>query len=131
MIKVYTASKLRHAEMWRTLHMDGVEFTARWPRLHVGTVPDDPRYAKIFWVHDEEDVRASDVVLVYAELKDKLRGALVEAGMAIALGKDVIVVGEHDDFGTWQYHPLVHKARNMKQVALLLRCLAMKRSKLQ
>lgn len=130
MIKVYTASKLYHAEMWRTLHIDGVEFTARWPRLHVGTVPDDARYAKIFWMHDEEDVRASDVVLVYAEPKDKLRGALVEAGMAIALGKDVIVVGEHDDFGTWQYHPLVHKAKDMKQVTLLLRCLAMKRNRL-
>lgn len=130
MIKVYTASKLHHAEMCRTLQMDGVEFTARWPRLHVGTVPDSPKYAKIFWIHDEQDVRASDVVLVYAEKSDRLRGALVEAGMAIALGKDVIVVGEHPDFGTWQYHPQVHKARDMKQAALLLRCLGMKRGML-
>ena len=61
----------------------------------------------IFWSVDEEDVRHSDVLIVYGDLNDNLRGALVEVGMAIAFGKLVIVVGDCKDFGTWKYHPSV------------------------
>jgi hypothetical protein len=52
-------------------------------------------------------------VLVYAEDGEHLRGALIEAGMAIALGKRVIVVGDHPDFGTWQHHPNVAYATDL------------------
>ncbi len=127
MIKIYTASKLIHAGLWRELveTWTEIEFTARWPVKHVGTVPDDPSYARVFWEHDLEDVSKSDGVLLYAEKGDHLRGGLVEAGMAIALGKFVIVVGDHPDYGTWQYHPRVHRAANLDAARLLLTCMAM------
>lgn len=126
-IRIYTASKLRHAPLWRGLieEWPEIEFTARWPVKHVGTVPDDPSYARVFWEHDLEDVSKSDGVLLYAEDSDKLRGGLVEAGMAIALGKFVIVVGKHFDYGTWQYHPLVHRSPNLDAARLLLTCMGM------
>jgi nucleoside 2-deoxyribosyltransferase len=126
-IRVYTASKLSEAQRWRDLirEWQEVEFVARWPIKHVGTVPDEPIFAKVFWEHDLEDVGTADVVLVFAKSEHRLRGALVEAGMAIALGRRVIVVGEHDDYGTWSYHPLVYRVRDLAEARVLLTAMAM------
>lgn len=122
MIKVYTASKLNKAEMWKQLihTWPEVEFTARWPVNHVGEIPDDEAFASIFWVHDYEDVFKADVVLVYGIEGDKLRGALVEAGMGIAFGKTVIVIGEHPDYGTWKYHPQVYRVKDLESARILI-----------
>ncbi|MFA9261732.1 MAG: hypothetical protein ACEQSB_00005, partial [Undibacterium sp.] len=54
---------------------------------------------------DHEDVSTADCVIVYAEKGEHLRGALVEAGIALALKVPVMVIGDHPDYGTWQYHP--------------------------
>lgn len=127
-LKVYTASKLSEAPRWRALveEWPEIEFTARWPFKHVDNIPDNVvALAKVFWQHDLEDVTNADVVLLYAEPEHKLRGGLVEAGMAIALGHCVIVVGEHTDYGTWQHHPLVYKAEDMRAARLLLTCMAL------
>lgn len=120
-IKVYTASKLAQADRWKRLvdEWPEVHFVARWPG-YVGVVPDEPDQAEVFWQHDIEDVTSADAVLVYAEAGEHLRGALVEAGAAIALGKPVIVVGTHADYGTWQYHPLVHRVADLDGARELL-----------
>ena len=88
-IKVYFASRLSHSARARKLQVDWPEFewVSRWPTLHVGKVPEDPIFCRVFWEHDLEDVGKSDVVLAYGESTDILRGALVECGMGIALGK--------------------------------------------
>ncbi len=107
MIRVYTASQLKHAAKWRDLCAGNsrVYFHARWLKhISVGT-PDTAEFASEFWLQDEQDVKDSDAVLIYAEQGDRLRGALVEAGMAIAYRVPVILAGEHPDFGTWQHHP--------------------------
>jgi nucleoside 2-deoxyribosyltransferase len=113
--KVYTASKLKHASMWRDLRSiwsSHVEFTARWPDLE-DKLSDDECFAREFWRHDIQDIARADCVLVYAEPGEHLRGALVEAGAGIALGKHVVLVGEHPDYGTWQYHPMVTKVDSL------------------
>jgi nucleoside 2-deoxyribosyltransferase len=122
-MKVYTASNLCQAELWRDLAREWpeVEFVARWPFKHVGTVPDRECYARVFWDHDFEDVSRADIVLVYAVPEKNLKGALVEAGMGIALGKSVIVVGEHESYSTWQYHRAVHRVPDLDSARLLLR----------
>jgi nucleoside 2-deoxyribosyltransferase len=127
MIKVYTASKLKHAPLWKQLKEEWIEieFVARWPFFHVGNIPDTSYYAKVFWKQDLEDVQLSDIVLVYAEEGDKLRGALVEAGMAIALGKEVIVVGESPDYGTWTWHSNVYRVSDLTDARLLLGCMSL------
>ena len=109
-IRVYGASTLPHASLWRDLSrrwIDEVEFTARWSYMHFGNIPETAEFARLFWLHDMEDVRRSDVVMVYAEPKDSLRGALVEAGMGLAYGLRVLVCGSNHGFGTWQHHPQV------------------------
>lgn len=127
MIKVYTASKITRAAQWKALYHEWPEihFVARWPFCHTGNVPDDPCYAKVFWQQDHEDVVKADVVLLLAEGKEHLKGGLVEAGMALALGKPVIVIGDHPDYSTWQYHPQVHRVLDLPSARILLRCMAL------
>lgn len=126
-LKIYTASRLQHAPKWKELQIlwPEFEFTARWvhePHIGDGTRADpelaqDPEQFAQHWLHDEADVWKCDVVLVYAEPEGKigedlfegepevLRGALVEAGMGIALDKGILLVGSSPSFGTWKYHP--------------------------
>lgn len=124
-VSVYFASKIHHAPIGRALAAEWTEFwwTSRWPTHHVGKMPSIRAFAKEFWLHDEEDVRASDVVLVYAEPGDKLRGALVEAGIAIGHGVRVVVVGENECYGTWQHHPLVTAVADLAEARQLLRAM--------
>lgn len=108
MKNVYFASKMDKAHRWRELYSysDLINITARWPYLEPSVAP-TPANAKKFWRGDYLDIQACDFLICYADGDDKLRGALVEAGMAIGMGKTVIVIGIHDDYGTWQYHEQV------------------------
>lgn len=112
-VRVYGASKLKDHKVWLTMrddYADDVELVSRWQTEHIGKTPDTPEFARQFWLEDEEDVRKSDVLFVFPPKSgNPLRGALVEAGMAIALGKPVFVIAKCADYGTWQYHPLVHR----------------------
>lgn len=126
-LRIYFASRISHGKIARKLLAEWPEFTftSRWPQHHVGKVPDQANFAKTFWLHDAEDVAGCDVVLCYGEPGDTLRGALVEVGMAIALGRAVVVVGECESYGTWQYHPLVHHAGDLREARVLLRTMAL------
>lgn len=130
-LKVYTASKLTHGPMWVNLNWPEIEIVARWPFGHADTQgnPAWPEnceaHGSIFWKHDEEDVRAADVVLVYASGdSDVLRGALIEVGIAIALQKYVVIVGECLSYGTWKYHPQVLRTKTMDDARSVLKLIA-------
>ena len=116
MIRVYTASQFHHAPFWREICAlsPQIHCHARWLKHAALGTPDTAANAGEFWAQDEQDVRDADAVLVYAAPGDRLRGALVEAGIAIAAGVPVIVVGEHDDYGTWQYHPGVTRVADLE-----------------
>lgn len=131
-LAVYTASNLTHAMLWRALRAEWseVNFCARWPWQHInddGTAkwPDDKAFGSVFWEHDFQDVQRSNVVLCYAEPQDVLRGALVEAGMALGMGKLVITVGSNESFGTWQHHSRVLQVKDLSSARTLLRLMAL------
>ena len=132
MIKIYTASNLSNGPLWRQLRNDWpeIEIVARWPFLHInddgspGWPSDCAAHGSVFWQHDHDDVAACDVVLVYAQGDKPLRGALVEAGMGIALGKIVVVVGNYTSYSTWQYHPAVKRVASLEDARSLLRLIA-------
>lgn len=124
--KVYGASHTGFAGGWKNLrHMTPeVIWTARWPDLVLAgnTELDGPVMPQEFWTMDLEDIEKAQFVLVMGDplieasvgIPNKpLRGALVEAGMGIALGKSVITVGRRQDYGTWQYHPRVYRAPHL------------------
>lgn len=114
MAKVYFASKMHHAEKWRDLYSH-VHLSCRWPFLEPFVEP-SPENARKFWLDDFTDIENCDVLVCYAEEDEKLRGALVEVGIALGLGKIVYLVGDHPDFGTWRYHRLVYNYETLEQV---------------
>jgi nucleoside 2-deoxyribosyltransferase len=89
----------RYAKHYHQLH-----FHARWYKQVENSAQETPENAAKFWVEDDEDVTSADAVLVYGEGDDHLRGALVEAGMALARKIPVLIVGDYE-YGTWIYHP--------------------------
>ncbi|MES1986659.1 MAG: hypothetical protein V4440_01270 [Pseudomonadota bacterium] len=125
MIKVYIASKLHNAERFKGFRekwkAEGIDLHARWfdqAIIEQTTEPSNEDF-HIFWLVDEEDVKCSDAVIVYGEKDDNLRGALVEAGIAIACGILVILVGDCN-FGTWQHHPLVVRAGSFEHAKVMI-----------
>lgn len=121
MLRIYTASKLRHAQKWRELRSEWPEFlfVSRW--IDMPTFQDGkPEVCREGWIVDEHDVRKSDIVMVYAQDSEDLRGALVEAGMGIALDKCLLLVGESESFGTWQHHPLCVKVPDLAAARVVL-----------
>lgn len=124
MIKVYIASKLKHADRWRKLReqwpAEGIDLHARWHDQESQEDEAQPVDFSIFWLVDEEDVSNSDCVIVYGEADDKLNGALVEAGIAIAHKILVIVVGDSPSFGSWWHHPGVLRAGSLEQAKRLI-----------
>lgn len=116
---VYVASKTHHAEMWKKFRSEwAAHFTvhSRWIDL-IGKVNDDPANAKWFWQDDLQDITEADILIVYAEPVDKLCGTLIEAGAMLMANGQVIVIGEHPDYGTWQWHPLVHHTATLTDAA--------------
>jgi nucleoside 2-deoxyribosyltransferase len=107
MIRVYFASALHHAPKWRQLCAKSTEIIAhaRWLKHSTLGTPDTPDHAKEFWLEDEQDVRDADAVVVFAQGDDRLRGALIETGIALACQIPVFVIGDHQEYGTWKYHP--------------------------
>ena len=123
MLRVYPASKTYYAPLFQAynLKQSKVFFCARWLQHHQHGTPDTSEHAAAqFWQQDEKDVAGSDAVLVYGEPDDVLKGALVEAGMAIAYGVPVILIGEHPAWSTWRWHPEVFHADTIEKAIEML-----------
>lgn len=87
---IYAASKTSHAAMWRAIRERGVMIISTWVD-EAG--PGQTEDLSELWFRIEQEIRMSRFLVLYAEKKDfPLRGALVECGMALALGKPVRVV---------------------------------------
>lgn len=110
--KIYLASKLKHSKDVINMIVDNVfdvTWTNRWQWFE-NVVSDSKENAQHFWENDFDDVDAADAVIVLGYKEDVLKGALVEAGYAIAQGKLVICVGLSESFSTWQYSQRVLRA---------------------
>lgn len=109
--RIYGASRLVRATMWRNQRKNnpGLIFTARWID-QIASFDDEgvaESVKRAGWIMDEEDIQSADYVCVLALDNEVLRGALVEAGMGITLGKVIVLAGASPSFGTWKYHPAV------------------------
>jgi len=126
-MRVYWASKLVHADRLKReqqqSYFQGIEFTSSWTGI-VNAVEDSPANAKAFWNRNLRDIMEAEFCVVYAEGDDKLRGALFEAGFAMAQGKPVITIGEHQDYGTWQWLGYVYRANDFRHAAWMIKHMA-------
>lgn len=100
----YAASKVKHARAWRKLRSCGEPVSASWiDEAEEGQTAD---YAELA-LRCIEEIRRSEFVLLYCKPGEILKGALIEAGCALALGKEVRCVGNCDSLSrVFRCHPL-------------------------
>lgn len=111
--KVYTASKLWHAPMWRHLResWSEIEFTSGWlDGAEEVEVTAGPAEWAHWWTKSIQDVQRSDFCICFAgpsyeKTPDDLKGAFVESGVAFASDTTVIAVNCPTSW-SWTYHPL-------------------------
>jgi hypothetical protein len=115
--RVYVASRASvpaMGRMWRTVRNQlrgKVEITSSW--IDEDGPGQTPSMADL-WSRIGDEVRRSDGLVLYVEAAHlPLKGAYVEAGMALILDKRVIVVSPDLDLlavkarvGSWVMHPL-------------------------
>lgn len=107
-MKIYIASKAIHRPRWRSLRSAGVPIISRWIDVEdkYSADPTGLDFANL-WDMCVEDVRECDVLVCYVEQGEVLKGALVELGGALLLGKRIIASGPrtaYADNGTWLHH---------------------------
>ena len=117
--RVYTASNTARAQLWLTLREDPdwafCDFTASWP-AKVARGEEFSACAAAYakhWKQDIAEIKDSDFVLLWGR-DDRLKGALVEAGAALAFGLKVITIGLPDQH-SWSHHPQVIRCYSLVQ----------------
>jgi hypothetical protein len=113
---IYVASRASIPErsaMWRRYRDAGAEITSSWiDEAGEGETAD----FSDLWARIESEIERSRMLILYAESGDfPLKGALVEVGMALGMGKQVIACLPGVNLeprslrpaGSWMAHPLV------------------------
>jgi len=127
-MKLYIASKVTHQDHWKELRFEwkkaGIDVCSSWIDTFSLIRDDDPMVCDAAWAQNFHDVEACDVLMIVGEKNPEvtghLRGALVEAGAALALKKPVIAVYDCEDFGTWKYYQRVHHVDSLVTARSLL-----------
>lgn len=91
-MKIYCASKSRHAPLWQEWKARGVAITSSWlDKFDQGRLPDQTSH----WNDILRDIESSDALVLYSQEDDNLKhkGALAEFGIGFALGKKLFYVG--------------------------------------
>jgi hypothetical protein len=101
---------------------------ASWVKQFANGATDDWRTAMTGWPINITEAAGADVVLVWGR-DEPLRGALVEAGAALARGKTILLVGESESFGTWRFHPSCFLVGDLDEARVWLNRFAAKRAK--
>lgn len=121
---IYSASKIWHNTKWLALRdVWGYNIISRWINVPCGTEGNmtgakifTPAEKAVLWQECDFDARTADMMVVYAERDNEMRGALVEMGIAMGNGKPIYVIGTcptfevapHSDVA-FMYHPLVKR----------------------
>lgn len=102
---IYTASKTRHASLWRALRDQGYPIISTWiDEAGEG----ESRSLSDLWVRCIRESSRCAVLLLYVEPGDVLKGAHAEAGVALSHGIPVHYVGPPDLFSMLN-HPGVRQ----------------------
>lgn len=112
-MKIYIASKTKHAHKWRKLRTSGHNIISTWiDEAGAGESKDLPDLAS----RCIDEAKSADRLILFCESDDLLKGALIEVGAALSAGVPVYVVG-------WSYcletalnnHPLWHEAMSINE----------------
>jgi hypothetical protein len=107
-VKIYPASKAKHAPWWRALRACGLPIEATWPDWPLNE-PGAPAPTaddwRAHWDNCITGAAAADVLLFVDQVDETAKGALVELGAALARGRRVFMVSDRD--WSFRHHPLV------------------------
>jgi hypothetical protein len=107
LVKVYPASKSCHWPWWSALRAAGVPISASWldwSHNHDKTEPSPAEWLE-HWQRCIREASEADIVLLFAGASENQNGALLEAGAALAAGRQVFLVSPHAR--SWKHHPRV------------------------
>ena len=116
---IYVASRASipaRGAMWRDLRRGGWPINSSW--IDEDGPGQTPSMGDL-WMRIGEEIRAATALVLYAEHEDlPLKGAFIEAGMALSQGKPVFVVLPNIsnplmDVGSWLSHPQVTVVTNL------------------
>lgn len=114
-LSIYTAGRIAEGPKFLDLAAKWPEFTftSSWIRGAENDMVEC--YMKAVWDMDYREVQQSDVVLIhkFREGAGAFRGALVEVGMGLAFGKQIVVVGDWPEYGSWQFHGNCHRVPSL------------------
>lgn len=113
-MKIYIASKTEHAPTWRRMRAMGAPIISSW--IDEAGIGESGSMAEL-WVKIMAEVVSCDRLVFFANVDDAgWKGAFVEVGMALALGKKVIVClpsvvmcERYRPIGSWVMHPEVER----------------------
>lgn len=113
--------------MWRALRDEGVRITSTWIDEscldeYYSHERQPAEFLSRLWNRITEEIAAADGLVLYAERDDfPLKGAFIEAGIALGMGKPVVVClpgVELDDarrpIGSWIEHPFVRRNDDLR-----------------
>lgn len=117
---IYVASRVSRADVWKNLRDNmGVSITSSW--IDEAGEGDTEDFGEL-WTRITREIAASTGLVFYGHTADQpWKGALVEVGIALALGKPVaaLILGELEGrtmrpVGSWLHHPLVRRFTYME-----------------
>ncbi len=112
-MRIYVASKVVHAPQWKHLRdVHKINITSSWIDE---SGPGQTDSMRELWGRIEAEIDLCDRLVLYVEMSDQpLKGAFVEVGMALAMGKpvwiipkDFIIGPNSPSLGSWVNHPSV------------------------
>lgn len=114
MSKIYTASRVRHAEKWLEARRYGHNIISTW----IDEAGEGASASmEDLWVRCISEARSCDVLILYREGDEMMKGGLIEAGSALGSGKSVLAVGFDgpDDMKVFSFlnHPLAVRCRSL------------------
>lgn len=137
--KIYVASRASLPErpaMWRAFRDEGIAITSTWIDesaldAYYSHERQPAAFLRQLWDRIASEIGAASALVLYAEAADfPLKGAFIEAGIALGMCKPVVIClpgVELDDarrpIGSWIEHPLVWReddARRAMRLALSL-----------
>jgi hypothetical protein len=103
---IYVASKTKHAHLWRRARAEGLPINSTWiDEAGAG----ESACLNDLWRRCIAEASSADVLIVYCEPGDVLKGAWVEVGAALASGVKVLAVGI-EEFSIAKYTGIEHCA---------------------
>lgn len=112
-MKIYGASKVRHADYWKRLRGCGNNIISTWIDE---SRPRETRNKQELARRCIEEIKRCDFVLLYIEEGDEPKGAFIEVGAALGFGKHVKVVAPTYRIGLFEHHYLVSRYPTMADV---------------